>query len=311
MKVLFIDTVHPILWDRLIAHNFQCVDGTSLSKEAIFAEINNFHGLVIRSRFPVNRDFLVKATSLRFIARSGSGMENIDITTAKEQGISLYNSPEGNKVAVAEHALGMLLSLFNNLKHGDDQVRNGVWDREGNRGVEIAGKTVGVIGYGHNGSAFSKALSGMDCKILAYDKYKKNYAPSFVEEVDMTRIFMDSDILSLHIPLTNETQNLIDKSFIKKMANPFYLINTSRGPIAKTSAIVSGLTSGKIKGACLDVLDIENSSFEIDRTIDPDFSVLTELKNVILSPHVAGWSIESYKKLSSILADKILADFKA
>ena len=311
MKVLFIDTVHPILWERLIAHDFQCVDGTSLSKKAILAEINKFHGIVIRSRFPVNRDFLVKATSLRFIARSGSGMENIDILTAKELGISLYNSPEGNKVAVAEHALGMLLSLFNNLKHGDDQVRNGIWDREGNRGVELAGKTVGIIGHGNNGSAFSKALSGMGCKVLAYDKYKKNYAPSFAEEVDMTRIFADSDILSLHIPLTDETRDLIDKSFIKKMANPFYFINTSRGPIAKTSAIVSGLTSGKIKGACLDVLDIEKSSFEIDRAIDPDFLALTELENVILSPHVAGWSVESYKKLSSILADKILENFKA
>jgi len=311
MRVLFIDTVHPILWDRLIAQNFQCVDGTSLSKEAIFEEINKFHGLVIRSRFPVDKDFLAKATSLRFIARSGSGMENIDIHAAKEQGISLYNSPEGNKVAVAEHALGMLLSLFNNLKNGDYQVRNGIWDREGNRGVELAGKTVGIIGHGHNGSAFSKALSGMGCKVLAYDKYKKNYAPSFVEEVGMTRIFSESDILSLHIPLTDETRSLIDKSFIEKMANPFYFINTSRGPIAQTSAIVSGVTSGKIKGACLDVLDIEKSSFEIDRAIDPDFLALTELKNVILSPHVAGWSVESYKKLSSILADKILANFKA
>lgn len=311
MKVLFVDTVHPILWDRLIAKQFHCVDGTAFSEEKVLETIDEYQGLVIRSRFPIDGEFLSKATSLRFIARSGSGMENIAVDAATQRGIHLYNSPEGNQVAVAEHALGMLLSLFNNLNQGDTQVRRGVWDREGNRGVELAGKTVGIIGYGHNGGAFGKVLSGLGCRILAYDKYISGYAPSFVEEVDMKSIFKETDILSLHIPLTEETRSLIDESFIDKMAKPFYFINTSRGPIAKTEAIISALTEGKMKGACLDVLDIEKNSFEMDQASDRSFVALSKLDHVLLSPHVAGWTIESYEKLSSILADKIIADFRA
>lgn len=311
MKVLFVDTVHPILNERLTSAGFDCVDGTNWNQEQIEAEISQYHGLVIRSRFPVDQEFIEKATSLRFIARSGSGMENIAVSAAEHNGISLYNAPEGNKTAVAEHALGMLLALLNQIIQGDDQVRRGIWDREGNRGIELAGKTVGIIGFGHNGSAFAKSLSGMGCRILAYDKYLDNYAPDHVEEVEMTEILNEADILSLHIPLTEETHYLVDEQFIQSMRKPFFLINTSRGKIASTREIVKALNAGKIRGACLDVLDIEKASFELDSSASQVLENLGKRHDVILSPHVAGWTVESYEKLSNVLADKILSEFKA
>lgn len=311
MKVLFLDTVHSILWDRLTAHNFQCVDGVNLSLKQVLEAVSEYHGIVIRSRFPVDEAFLKAASSLRFVARSGSGMENIDVGAAEARNIAVYNAPEGNRVAVAEHALGMLLSLFNKLIQGDSEVRQGVWDREGNRGIQLAGRTVGIIGYGHNGSAFAKALSGLGCRVMAFDKYISDFGSGNVEEVQMDDIYREADIVSLHIPLTEETRSLINVDFITRMEQKFYLINTSRGKTVQTQAVVDALQSAKISGACLDVLDIEKPSFEMEEVEDTAFTTLCEMKNVILSPHVAGWTIESYEKLSSVLADKILSDFRA
>ena len=236
-------------------------------------------------------------------------MENIDEAYCENRNIHLFNAPEGNRNAVGEHALGMLLALFNKLTHGDRQIRHGNWNRDGNRGVELDGKNVGIIGYGNNGAAFAKKLRGFDVKLFAYDKYKKGFDSDWVRESSMNDLFLNSDVLSLHIPQTKETLSLIDEEFINTMNKPFYLINLSRGKIVKTEALVAGLKSGKILGACLDVLEYEKSSFEsfFEQELPEAFKYLLDSDRVILSPHVGGWTVESYFKLSDVLADKILS----
>lgn len=311
MKVLFIDTVHEILQQRLEQNNVVCFDGTSLSIEKIKVLLNDMDGLVIRSRFRLDKNILDSAPHLKFIARSGAGMENIDETYCKNRNIQLFNAPEGNCTAVAEHALGMILALFNHLKSGDEEVRNGVWDREGNRGIELTGKTIGIIGYGHNGSAFAKVLKGFDCKILAYDKYKNGFGTDWVHESTLEEIYQQAEIISFHIPQNEETIYWANDDFFQKVKHSFYLINLSRGKIVKTAALVNALKSEKIKGAVLDVLEYESSSFEnIDQNDLPDdFKFLLSSNKVLLSPHVGGWTKESYFKLSNVLADKIETAF--
>ena len=228
-KVLFVDTVHPYLWEELQKEGYSCIEGYDLSENAIIEQHNDIYGLVIRSRISINANFLSHFNKLTFIARAGSGMENIDVNYAHSKNIHAINAAEGNKQAVAEHALGMILSLFNNLNKADSEVRKSIWQREENRGIELNGKTVGIIGYGNNGSALAKILSGFDTKVLAYDKYKTNYTPKYAIESDMQTIFEQADILSLHIPLTEETQHLVKDSFLKQFHKPIYLINTSRG----------------------------------------------------------------------------------
>jgi len=312
MKVLFVDSVHPILWDRLKSNGFLCVDATKLKGESLFKEINNAEGLVIRSRVTLNKEILKKCHSLKFIARSGSGLENIDVVFAKEKNIKVFNSPEGNRTAVAEHAIGMLLNLFNNLKQGDNEVKEGIWKREENRGIEIEGKTIGIIGFGNTGMALAKRFQGFDCHILAYDKYKNGFSDFGVKEATLDEVYHSSDIISFHIPYNQETHHYFSEEFLEKMQKPFYLINTSRGKVVNTQTVISGLKSQKILGACIDVLEFESASFE---TIDPKFlphlEYLKSCNNVLLSPHVAGWTFESYFKLSNVLADKILAEFSA
>lgn len=312
-KVVFIDEVHKVLEERLINAGFNCFDATNLSKEECAVEVKNAFGIVVRSRFPLDESFLSNAPQLQFIARSGAGMENIDIPYCEKQNISLFNAPEGNRNAVGEHALGMLLSLFNHLNKGDREIRNGKWDREGNRGVELDGKTVGLIGFGNNGQAFAKKLRGFDCEVLAYDKYTSNFGNEFVQECEMNEIFEKSDVLSFHIPQNEETLFLANETFINQFKKAFYLINLSRGKIVKSSALVEALKSGKILGACLDVLEFEKASFEhiFQEEIPADFNYLLESDKTILSPHVGGWTIESYFKLSNVLADKILNKFTA
>lgn len=306
MKVIFLDSVHPILEQRLTDAGYDCIHDYNTPSETI--DLNGFLGIVIRSRFRLSREFLSRFPSLRWIARSGSGLENIDLVACEELGIKVYNSPEGNSTAVAEHAIGMLLMLFNKLRMADREVRSGLWQREANRGLELEGKTVGIIGYGVMGSAFAKRLSGFGCRVLAYDKYKSNFGDTNVQEASLETLKKESDIVSLHVPLLEDTKYLVNANWIASFTKPFYLINTSRGQVAEIKAILDGLKSNKILGACLDVLEYEETSFEKINLNTPEFNELKELNNVIFSPHVAGWTVESYEKLSSVLADKILRE---
>lgn len=310
-KVVFIDSVHEILWERLEKKGFQCISAIDLEEQSVKECITQAFGLVIRARIQLNESFLKDCKQLKFIARSGSGLENIDIDYCDRNGIAVFNSPEGNRNAVAEHGLGMLLSLFNKLIKADNEVRNFIWDREGNRGIELDGKTIGIIGFGNNGSAFAKKLRGFDCKILAYDKYKSGYSDNQVIESTLEEIFDQADVVSFHIPQNQETVYFMNDFFVSQMKKPFYLLNVSRGKIVQTSALVNGLKSGKIVGACLDVLEYESSSFSTSfkDSLPEDLKFLFQSDKVLFSPHVAGWTEGSYYKLSSVLADKIEEKF--
>lgn len=309
-RIAFIDIVHPVLQEGLESMNWVCDDLTKTSKAEIIQNISRYNGIVIRSRFPMDEDFLMKANELEFIARSGAGMENIDVSYCNKRNITLFNAPEGNRNAVAEHALGMILSLFNNLSKGDSEVREGIWDREGNRGVELDGKTVGIIGYGNNGSAFAKKLRGFDVRVMAYDKYKTGFGDEFVEEVTLSQIQEEANVVSLHVPQTPVTKGMINMRFISQMDHPFYIINLARGTIVNTADLMDGIDSEKVLGACLDVLEYEKSSFEQmfgeDEQMPRAFRQVLNSKKIILSPHVGGWTTESYRKLSQVLLDKIM-----
>ena len=307
MKILFIDTVHPLLKKQLERLHYDCDIAYKKSKSEIEIIINKYDGIIIRSRFYIDRKFIDQATNLKFIARAGSGLENIDIDYAREKKIKCYNAAEGNRKAVAEHAIGMLLCLFNNLKKCDTEVRQGKWNRESNRGIELFGKTIGIIGYGNNGSAFTKILEGFGVNILVYDKYLKIYP----YQSSMETIYEKADIISLHIPLTEETTCLVDHEFIKNFQKDFYLINTARGKCVNTKELVSALKSGKIKGACLDVLEYENTSFEELSKIGliADMQYLIHSDKTMLSPHIAGWTAESNIKIAEILLQKITSYF--
>lgn len=307
-KILFIDKVHPVLSERLSKRDFECVDATKMSREEIETLIPAVFGIIIRARFTMDENFLNPAKNLKFIARSGSGLENIDQVYCKNRNIQLFNSPEGNRNAVAEHALGMLLSLLNKLNQANSQVKNGIWDREGNRGEELDGKTIGIIGYGNNGAAFAKKLRGFDVKIMAYDKYKSGFGDHFVQECTMDAIFQQADIVSFHIPLNAETKFLGNESFFHAFEKPIRLLNLARGKIVNTKDLVAAIKSGKVLGACLDVLEFETKSFEsfFEQHLPEEFEFLINSDNVLLSPHVGGWTVESYFKLSNVLADKIL-----
>ena len=306
-KILFIDAVHPFLHKELERKGFQCDLNYSLTKEEIIACISDYVGLVIRSKIRLDKSILTRANNLKFIARAGAGMENIDVDYAQSMGIKCLHAPEGNRDAVGEHAIGMLLSLLNNLCCSDQQVREGKWLREENRGIELKGKTVGIIGYGNMGSSFARKLEGFDVKILVYDKYKKGFSNKYVKEASITRLFEETDILSLHVPLTEETRFMINNVFINLFKKNFYLINTSRGKVLGTDDLVKNMKSGKVLGACLDVLEYENTSFEnIEKTNLPEaFQYLIESRKVVLSPHIAGWTHESNEKIAKILAEKI------
>ena len=308
MTILFLDEVHEILANRLTEAGHTCIHAEEKSLDECLLLVQNVDGIVIRSRFPMNESFLKHASQLKFIARSGAGMENIDVPYCTERGITLYNSPEGNRNAVAEHALGMLLSLMNKLNSADQEVRIGKWDREGNRGIELDGKTVGIIGYGNNGKAFAKKLRGFDVNVLAYDKYKQSYGSDFVKECTLDAILDQADVISFHIPQNQETLFFANDAFFSKIEKPIFLLNLSRGKIVKTEALVKAIENGKVLGAGLDVLEYEKSSFEsfFEQELPIPFQYLLNSPKVILTPHVGGWTNESYFKLSNVLADKIL-----
>lgn len=305
MKFLIVDKVHPILKEKLNNAGIDCDTDENIHYDVALSIINQYDGLIIRSKFKVDKNFLRYATNLKYIGRVGSGMENIDVAAANELGVVCLNSPEGNRNAVAEHALGLLLNMLNNISKSYEEVKKGIWQREANRGTEIKGKTVGIIGFGNTGSAFAQKLSSFDCNILAYDKYKKGYANYYVSEVSLTDIQKYSDIISFHVPLTEETHYYLNHSFIEACNKPFYLINTSRGSVVNTVDLLNALKVKKILGAALDVIEYEDLSFE--KTAYPKtFYELLSLPNVIITPHIAGWTHESNKLLAEVLADKII-----
>ncbi len=309
IKILHLDSNHPLLWQQLEEAGFNNEADYTSTKEEIEAKIQNYHGIVIRSRFKIDRTFLDKATNLKFIARVGAGLESIDCEYATSKEIHLIAAPEGNKNAVGEHALGMLLSLMNKLNRADRLVREGKWIREGNRGFELEHKTIGIIGYGNMGKSFAKKLQGFDVKVLCYD-IQENIGDQNATQVSLKEIQEKADVLSLHIPWTPETDKMVNAEFIYSFAKPFWFINTSRGKNVVTADLVDALKTGKILGAALDVLEYEKLSFEnlfIDSEKPAAFNYLLEAENVLLTPHIAGWTYESHEKLAQTIVNKIKA----
>ncbi|WP_397302904.1 2-hydroxyacid dehydrogenase [Nonlabens ulvanivorans] len=307
MKVLHLDSNHDILASMLEDAGYTNHFDYTSSKESILKVISDYDGLIVRSRFPIDQGFLNAAQKLKFIGRVGAGLENIDLDVAQKLHIACYNAPEGNRNAVGEHALGMLLSLFNHLNRADQEVRKGIWLREENRGLELEGKTVGLIGYGNMGKSFARKLSGFDCKVLFYD-LKNGLEDKNATQVSLKELQSQADVLSLHTPQTTLTTGMVNKEFIAGFKKAFYLINTARGKSVITADLVEALESGKIKGAGLDVLEYEKSSFTslFDKEMPLPFKKLLKMDNVLLSPHVAGWTIESKYKLAHVIASKII-----
>ena len=312
MKVLHLDKNHPLILEQLQELGFTNEEDYTSSKEEILEKIDAYDGIIIRSRFKLDQAFLSVAKNLKFIGRLGAGLENIDTEFASAQGIKLFSAPEGNRNAVGEHALGMLLSLFNKLNKADREVRNGKWLREENRGVELEGKTLGIIGYGNMGKSFAKKLQGFDVEVLCYD-IQENVGDQFAKQVSLEEFQQNAEVLSLHTPLTETTNNMVDAKFINSFKNNFWFINTGRGQSVVTSDLVEALKSGKVLGAGLDVLEYEKTSFENLFTsaaqMPEAFQYLINAENVLLSPHVAGWTIESKRKLAQVIVDKIKAEF--
>lgn len=308
IKILHLDSNHPLLWNQLERAGFQNEKDFVSSKEEIETKIYDYHGIVIRSRFKIDKTFLDKAIHLQFIARVGAGLESIDCDYAISKNIHLISAPEGNRNAVGEHALGMLLNLMNKLNRADKMVREGKWVREGNRGYELDGKTVGIIGYGNMGKAFAKKLKGFEVEVICYD-IQKNIGDENAKQVSLNELQQKADVLSLHIPWTQKTDKLINTRFINEFIKPFWLINTSRGKNVVTEDLVKALQSKKILGAGLDVLEYEKLSFEnlfIDAEKPKALEYLLQADNVLLTPHIAGWTYESHEKLAQTIADKII-----
>ena len=315
MKILLLDSNHPLITEQLLAKGFILEEDFTSSYDEVLQKINQYDGIIIRSRIPLDKNFLENAQNLKFIARVGAGMENIDLETAKNLGISLINSPEGNRDAVAEHVVAMLLILMNRLFIASEEVKNGIWKREENRGDELLGKTFGIIGYGNMGKATAKKLSGFGVEVIFYD-ILPNLEDEFAKQVSLEELQERADILSLHIPLDASTKYLVDENFISKMKKNFYLVNTARGKNVKTSALVDALKSGKVKAAALDVLEYEKSSFEnLDTSTSlsarnkEDLQFLLESNQVIVTPHIAGWTHQSKEKLAQFIVDKIVQQF--
>ena len=309
MRILITDKTHPVLIEKLEAAGHHCCVVTDCTYESLLEDANDYDALVVRSKIIIDRNFIDHNRHLRCIGRVGAGMETIDVDYAESVGIRCLNSPEGNRDAVGEHAVGLLLALVDKIAVADAEVRQGKWRRETNRGLEVKGHTVGIIGFGNMGGAFAQRLQGFDCKIVAYDKYKPaGYAPSYVEEVSLAELQQRADILSLHVPLTDETHYMVDEMFIERMHKSFYLINTSRGAVVKTAALAKAIEQGKALGAALDVIEYEDMTKDgIDIQSQPaDFRYLLESPRTVLTPHVAGWTVESKYKLAAVLADKII-----
>ena len=311
MKILHLDNNHPLLIEQLNNAGYTNVEGYTLSRTEALSEIGSYNGVVVRSRITIDKEFLDAAKHLKFVARVGAGLESIDIDYANEKGVHLFAAPEGNRNAVGEHALGMLLSLFNKLNTADKEVKSGHWNREANRGIELDGKIVGIIGYGNMGKWFAKKLKGFDCTVFCYD-IKEDVGDENATQVSLQTFKEMVEVVSLHTPWTPLTDKMVDAAFIADFKKPFWLLNTARGKSVITKDLVAALAKGRILGAGLDVLEYEKSSFEslFSTEIPKELSLLLEMDQVILSPHVAGWTVESKKKLAETIVEKILTQFE-
>jgi D-3-phosphoglycerate dehydrogenase len=306
-KVIFIDPAEPPLWQALADMGFQCDDRLKASRAEVLAALGEYEGMVIRSRLKVDRELLDHAPNLRFVARSGVGVEHIDLEYAAQRGVAVLTSPEGSRDTVGEHTVGLLLMLMNNLARADRQVREGQWIRAGNRGYELGGKTVGIIGYGNMGTAFARRLAGFGCTVLAYDKYRQNYGDAFAEAVDLATLQAQADVVSLHIPYEPENRYFANGAFWDAFAKPVWVVNTARGLVLHTADLADRLASGRVLGAALDVIEYEEQSFAHlnPAELPPPFQYLLQSANVVLTPHIAGWSYEAEEGHARVLAQKI------
>lgn len=296
--------MHESITSLLTGIGFESDYRPDISKEELLSIIGNYEGILVRSKVFFGKDIIEKATKLQFIGRAGAGLDNLDVEELSRRNIKLLNAPEGNRDAVAEQAIGMLLCMMNNVRKADREVRQNTWDREGNRGYELMGQTVGIIGYGYMGKAFARRLASFGCRVLAYDKYKKNYGDEFAQAVTIEELQREADVLSLHIPLTAETKFMVNEEYLEAFKKPFWFINTARGEIVKMAEIAKAVRSGKIRGAALDVLENEKI-----KNLTPEqqeaFDYLKTSDKVLLTPHVAGWTFESYRKINETLVEKI------
>ena len=301
-KILIVDDLHPAFKIAAEEMGFEVDDLPLIKKEEVLQILPNYIGLAIRTKFRVDKEVIDSAPNLKFVARAGAGMDNIEVAYADEKNIQLINAPEGNSDALGEHATSLLLSLMNNLRKADIEIRNQIWDREGNRGYELKGKTVAIIGYGHMGQSFAKKLKGFEVNVIAYDKYKTGFSDEFAREVSMEEIVKHADVLSLHIPLTKETKQMVDDEYLLHFRRPIFFINTARGEIVNTTSVLKGLKAGKILGAGLDVLETEKFPKLAQEAFYND---LIAQGNVLLTPHIGGWTFDSYRKISEVLANKL------
>ncbi len=301
-KILIADQLHPAFKDEAEKLGYICDDMPGISRADTLDILKDYSGIAIRTKFLIDREIIDAGSNLEFIARAGAGMDNVDEEYAVARGIACINAPEGNRDAVGEHVIGMLLSLLNNLNTGDKQIREGIWDREGNRGLELKGKTVAIIGYGNNGRSLARKLSGFEVNVIAYDKYKTGFSDGYATEVSMEQVVKQADVLSFHIPLTRETKQLFNDEYLFHFKKPIVLLNAARGEIVNTQTVLKGLNDRRIIAAGLDVLEVEKFP---DLSQQNWFNELKENDRVILSPHVAGWSVESYRRISEVLAQKL------
>jgi len=301
-KILIIDDLHPAFKERAVQLGYEVDDLPTITRAETMAVISQYDGIAVRTKFRIDKELMDAAPGLKFVARAGAGLDNIDEAYALDRNIQLINAPEGNRDALGEHAVGMLLSVLNNYRKADIEIRNGIWDREGSRGWELKGKTVGIIGYGFMGSSFARKLSGFEVKVLAYDKYKTGFSDEYAKECSMEEIVKHSDVLSLHIPLTSETRQMVNEEYLFHFRKNIFFINTARGEIVNTVAVLNAIKTGKILGAGLDVLEAEKFPKLSDQ---PWYNELKASPKVLLTPHVGGWTFDSYRKISEVLADKL------
>jgi D-3-phosphoglycerate dehydrogenase / 2-oxoglutarate reductase len=306
VHILIADTMHPSILPLLAEKNLRADYRPDIQRADIIAGIGEYEGIIIRSKTVLDEEVLARATRLQFIARAGAGLDLIDLEAVQRRNIQLFNAPEGNRDAVAEHALGMLLCLLNRIHLADREVREQTWDREGNRGTELGGKTVGLIGYGNTGRAFARRLQSFGCQVLAYDRYQQNFSDAYAREATMDELYAHTDVLSLHIPLTAETHRMVNREYLSRFRKNLYVINTARGEVIPLAELKSAIESGKVRGACLDVLENEKL-----KTLRPEqleaFNWLKNSPEVLLTPHVAGWTHESYVRINEVLVGKISA----
>ncbi|MFY0628020.1 MAG: phosphoglycerate dehydrogenase [Reichenbachiella sp.] len=303
-NILIIDEMHESISEMLLSIGFHPDYQPNISRQDIKNLADDYIGMIVRSKTPVNKDLIEHLNSLKFVGRAGAGIDNLEMDYLQSKNIEVVNAPEGNRDALGEHVLGMLLSLSNNLMQSDQQIRRGIWDREGNRGFELKGKTIGLLGYGFMGSAVAEKMSGLGCSVIAYDKYKKDFSNDFVREVEMEEVFEKTDIFSLHVPLTGETKNLVDQNYLNRFHKNIVFVNAARGEVTVTKDLLGALQSGKVTHAALDVLENEKLK-KLTSEQTSAYDSLFKLQNVLMSPHVGGWTFESYKNINRVLVDKI------